>query len=56
MPSRPARLLCAGRVSEPLESRCAVLGQSGSDAPAATLEQGEALPHNEKFDLIFVSA
>jgi hypothetical protein len=56
MPSRSARLLCAGRESESLVSRCAVLGHSGYDAQAATLEQCEALLHSEEFDLVIVSA
>jgi hypothetical protein len=51
-----ARLLCVGRERYLLETRCAVLGQSGYDARSATLLEAEALLQTEKYDLVIVSA
>jgi DNA-binding response OmpR family regulator len=56
MPTRPARLLCVGKELELLQTRCAVLNQSGYDALAATLEEAQILLHTSKFDLTIVSA
>jgi DNA-binding response OmpR family regulator len=56
MPTRPARLLCVGKEQELLQTRCAVLSQSGHDAQSATLEEAEILLRTSKFDLVIVSA
>jgi DNA-binding response OmpR family regulator len=56
MPSRPARLLCVGKDRELLQTRCAVLTQSGYDAQAATLPEAEILLRAEEYDLVIVSA
>ena len=56
MPAKPARLLCVGREQYLLETRCAVLGQSGYDAQSATLLEAEDLLRTEKYDLVIVSA
>jgi DNA-binding response OmpR family regulator len=56
MPARPARLLCVGRERYLLETRCAVLGQSGYDAQSATLLEAEELLRTEKYDLVIISA
>jgi|ERR1700733_9541103 len=55
MPSRPARLLCVGKDSDLLRTRCAVLGQSGYNTQSATVPEAELLLRTEKFDLIVVS-
>ena len=56
MPAKPARLLCVGRERYLLETRCAVLGQSGYDAQSATVLEAEDLLRTEKYDLVIVSA
>jgi hypothetical protein len=56
MPTRPARLLCAGKELQLLQTRCAVLNQSGYDAVEATLAEAEILLRISKFDLVIVSA
>jgi|HubBroStandDraft_6_1064221.scaffolds.fasta_scaffold856379_2 hypothetical protein len=56
MPTRPARLLCVGKEQELLQTRCAVLSQSGHDGQSATLEEAEILLRTSKFDLVIVSA
>src|ERR1700677_4082750 len=56
MPAKPARILCVGRERYLLETRCAVLGQSGYDAQSATLVEAENLLRTEKYDLVIVSA
>jgi hypothetical protein len=56
MPSRAARLLCAGKETDLLQSRCAVLRYSGYEAQAASLTDAEILLHREKYDLVIISA
>jgi DNA-binding response OmpR family regulator len=56
MPTRPARLLCVGKELELLQTRCAVLNQSGYDTLAATLAEAESILRVSKFDLVIVSA
>jgi DNA-binding response OmpR family regulator len=56
MRSRPARLLCVGNEPELLQTRCAVLIQSGYDAQWASLAEGETLLRTKEFDLMIVSA
>jgi hypothetical protein len=56
MPAKPVRLLCVGRERYLLETRCAVLGQSGYDARSATLLEAAELLQTEKYDLVIVSA
>jgi hypothetical protein len=43
MPSRPVRLLCAGKDMGLLQTRSAVLGANGHDAKSATLSEAEML-------------
>jgi DNA-binding response OmpR family regulator len=56
MPSRPARLLCVGKELDSLQTRCAVLSQSGYDAKSATVAEAEILVRTEQFDLVILSA
>jgi DNA-binding response OmpR family regulator len=56
MPSRPARLLCAGKDMGLLNTRCAVLWRSGYVAHPAALSEAENLARTKEFDLIIVSA
>jgi hypothetical protein len=56
MPTRPARLLCVGKELELLQTRCAVLNQSGYDTLAATLTEAESILRTPTFDLVIVSA
>jgi DNA-binding response OmpR family regulator len=49
-------LLCAGKDSGLLKSRCAVLRYSGYDVQAATLGEAEALLHDQVYDLVIISA
>jgi hypothetical protein len=56
MPSRAARLLCAGKEAGLLQSRCAVLTHSGYEAQAASLTDAEILLRTEKYDLVIISA
>jgi hypothetical protein len=56
MPSRPARLLCAGKDLGLLQTRCAVLERSGYRAQSAVLPEVETLLRTEQFDLVIVSA
>jgi hypothetical protein len=53
---RPARLLCTGTEPELLQTRCAVLVQSGYQAQSATLPESEVLVRTQEFDLVIVSA
>jgi hypothetical protein len=53
---RPSRLLCAGKDSDLLRTRCDVLGTSGYNAKAATLSEAEVLVRTEEIDLLIVSA
>jgi hypothetical protein len=56
MPSRPARLLCVGKELDSLQTRCAVLSQSGYDAKSAIVAEAEILLRTEQFDLVILSA
>jgi hypothetical protein len=56
MPSRPARLLCAGKDLGLLQTRCAVLERSGYRAQSAVLPEVETLLRTEQFDLVIVGA
>jgi hypothetical protein len=56
MLSRAARLLCAGKEADLLQSRCAVLRYSGYDARAASLREAEILLRTEKYDLVIISS
>lgn len=56
MPTHRTRLLCVGKDPDLLQTRCAVLGQSGYDARSATVAEAEPLLHTEQFDLVIVSA
>ena len=56
MPTRPARLLCVGKELELLQTRCAVLNQSGYDTLAATLTEAESILRTSTFALVIVSA
>jgi hypothetical protein len=56
MPSRSARLLCAGKDLDLLQTRCAVLEHSGYQALSAALPEAETLLRTEEFDLVIVSA
>lgn len=56
MPSRPIRLLCVGKDTDLLRTRCAVLSHSGYDARWATMPEAETLLQTEEFDLVIVSA
>jgi hypothetical protein len=56
MPNKPARILCIGKDSGLLRSRCAVLTHAGYDAQAAMYSDAESLLRTEEFDLIILSA
>jgi CheY-like chemotaxis protein len=56
MPTRPARLLCVGKNSDLLRTRCAVLSHYGYEAQSATASEAELLLRTQEFDLIIVSA
>ena len=56
MLSNPARILCIGKDSGLLRSRCAVLTHAGYDAQAVMLAEAESLLRTGEFDLIILSA
>src|ERR1700677_881874 len=56
MPNKPARILCIGKDSGLLRSRCAVLTHAGYDAQAVMYSDAESLLRTEEFDLIILSA
>jgi hypothetical protein len=56
MLSNPGRILCIGKDSGLLRSRCAVLSHAGYDAQAAMYSDAESLLRTEEFDLIILSA
>jgi DNA-binding response OmpR family regulator len=56
MLSNPARILCIGKDSGLLRSRCAVLTHAGYDAQAVMFDDAESLLRTEEFDLIILSA
>jgi len=56
MLSNRARILCIGKDSGLLRSRCAVLTHAGYDAQAAMYSDAESLLRTEEFDLIILSA
>ncbi len=56
MLSSPARILCIGKDSGLLRSRCAVLAHAGHDAQAVMFAEAESLLRTAEFDLIILSA
>jgi DNA-binding response OmpR family regulator len=56
MRSNPARILCIGKDSGLLRSRCAVLTQAGYHAHAVMFAEAESLLRTADFDLIILSA
>ena len=56
MLSNPARILCIGKDSGLLRSRCAVLAHAGYDAQAVMFAEAESLLQTAEFDLILLSA
>ena len=56
MLTNPARILCIGKDSGLLRSRCAVLSHAGYDAQAVMYNEAENLLRAEEFDLIILSA
>jgi hypothetical protein len=56
MLSNPALILCIGKDSGLLRSRCAVLTHAGYDAQAVMLAEAESLLRTAEFDLIILSA
>lgn len=56
MLSHPARILCIGKDSGLLRSRCAVLAHAGYDAQAVMFAEAEGLLQSAEFDLIILSA
>ena len=56
MLSNPARILCIGKDSGLLRSRCAVLAHAGYDAQAVMFADAESLLQTTEFDLIILSA
>ena len=56
MLSNPARILCIGKDSGLLRSRCAVLTHAGYDAQAVMFAEAESLLRTADFDLIILSA
>jgi DNA-binding response OmpR family regulator len=56
MLSNPPRILCIGKDSGLLRSRCAVLAHAGYDAQAAMFAEAESLLRTADFDLIILSA
>ena len=53
---KPPRILCIGKDSGLLRSRCAVLAHAGYDAQAVMFAEAEHLLQTEAFDLIILSA
>jgi hypothetical protein len=56
MLSSPTRILCIGKDSGLLRSRCAVLAHAGYHAEAVMFAEAENLLRTEEFDLIILSA
>jgi DNA-binding response OmpR family regulator len=56
MLGNPARILCIGKDSGLLRSRCAVLTHAGYDAQAVMFAEAESLLRTGEFDLIILSA
>ena len=56
MQSNPPRILCIGKDSGLLRSRCAVLAHAGYDAQAVMFAEAESLLQTAEFDLIILSA
>jgi len=56
MPTSSARILCIGKDSGLLRSRCAVLAHGGYDAHYVMYPDAEHLLSREPFDLIILSA
>ena len=56
MLENPARILCIGKDSGLLRSRCAVLTHAGYHAQAVMLADAESLLQTAEFDLIILSA
>jgi DNA-binding response OmpR family regulator len=56
MLGNPARILCIGKDSGLLRSRCAVLEHAGYHAQAVMFAESENLLRTEEFDLIILSA
>ena len=56
MLGNPARILCIGKDSGLLRSRCAVLTHAGYHAEAVMFAEAESLLQTEGFDLIILSA
>ena len=56
MLGNPARILCIGKDSGLLRSRCAVLTHAGYHAEAVMFAEAESLLRAEEFDLIILSA
>jgi hypothetical protein len=54
--SNQARILCIGKDSGLLRSRCAVLSHAGYDAQAVMYGDAENLLRTQEFDLILLSA
>jgi hypothetical protein len=54
--SNQARILCIGKDSGLLRSRCAVLSHAGYDAQATMYGDAEHLLRTQEFDLIILSA
>ena len=54
--SNQARILCIGKDSGLLRSRCAVLSHAGYDAQATMYSDAENLLRTQEFDLIILSA
>jgi hypothetical protein len=52
----PAHILCIGKDSGLLRSRCGVLEHAGYDAQAVMFHDAGSLLWSEKFDLIILSA
>jgi hypothetical protein len=56
MLSNPPRILCIGKDSGLLRSRCAVLAHAGYDAQAVMFAEAKSLLQTAGFDLIILSA
>jgi DNA-binding response OmpR family regulator len=56
MLGNPARILCIGKDSGLLRSRCAILTHAGYDARAVMFAEAESLLQTAEFDLIILSA
>ncbi len=56
MLSNPARILCIGKDSGLLRSRCAILAHAGYDAQAVMFAEAKSLLQTAEFDLIILSA